>query len=196
MQDQAFALEVIERLDHLGVAHRVVGSLSSNVFGIPRATHDADFVQQLGETSFATILRHLEPRFQSDEQLRFEGVTGTKRHVLSLKETDFKVELFALTDDPFDQSRFARRCLRQFLGRNVYLQSPEDVVVQKLRWLERAERPKDREDIAGVIGVRQHCLDWDDIHHWCAAHGTRAVLDEICKTVPPMPTSASESSNP
>ena len=92
MQDQAIALEVIERLDQLGVSYMVVGSLSSNVHGVPRATHDADFVLQLGETSFATILRHLEPRFQSDRQLRFEGVTGTKRHILSLKETDFKVE--------------------------------------------------------------------------------------------------------
>ena len=88
MQDQAIALEVIERLDQLGVAYMVVGSLSSNVHGIPRATHDADFVLQLGQTSFATVLRHLEPRFQSDRQLRFEGVTGTKRHILSLNETD------------------------------------------------------------------------------------------------------------
>ena len=187
MQDQAIALEVIERLDQLGVAYMVVGSLSSNVHGIPRATHDADFVLQLGQTSFATVLRHLEPRFQSDRQLRFEGVTGTKRQILSLNETDFKVELFALTDDAFDQSRFARRCRRQFLGRDVYLQSAEDVIVQKLRWLERADRPKDREDIASVVGVRQNSLDWDYIHHWCDQHGTRGLLDGIRKTIPPMP---------
>lgn len=187
MQDQAIALEVIERLDQLGVPYMVVGSLSSNVHGIPRSTHDADFVLQLGATSFATVLRHLEPRFQSDKQLRFEGVTGTKRHILTLEDTDFQVELFALTDDPFDQSRFARRCLRQFLGRDVYLQSPEDVIVQKLRWLERADRPKDRDDIASVIGVRQNSLDWDYIHDWCDQHGTRGVLDEICQTIPPMP---------
>lgn len=192
MQDQAIALEVIERLDQLGVPYMVVGSLSSNVHGIPRATHDADFVLQLGGMSFATILRQLEPRFHSDKQLRFEGVTGTKRHVLSLSETDFKVELFALTDDPFDQSRFARRCLRQFLARDVYLQSPEDVIVQKLRWLERADRPKDREDIASVIGVQQNTLDWDYIHHWCDQHGTRVVLDEILKTIPPMIPPVSE----
>ena len=192
MQDQAIALEVIERLDQLGVLYMVVGSLSSNVHGIPRATHDADFVLQLGEMSFSKVLRHLEPRFQSDHQLRFEGVTGTKRHILTLKETDFKVELFALTDDPFDQSRFARRCLRQFLGRDVYLQSPEDVIVQKLKWLDRADRPKDREDIASVIGVRQNTLDWDYIHHWCDLHETRHLLDEIRANLPPMPPLLSE----
>lgn len=192
MQDQAIALEVIEKLDQLGVPYMVVGSLSSNVHGVPRATHDADFVLQLGATAFATVLKHLEPRFQSDRQLRFEGVTGTKRHILGLKETDFKVELFALTDDPFDQSRFARRCLRQFLGRDVYLQSPEDVVVQKLRWLDRADRPKDREDIASVVGVRQTSLDWSYIHHWCDQHGTRLLLDEIRNTVPPLPPLVSD----
>ncbi len=192
MQGQAIALEVIERLDQLGVPYMLVGSLSSNVHGIPRATHDADFVLQLGGCSFSKVLRHLEPRFQSDRQLRFEGVTGTKRQILTLKETDFQVELFALTDDPFDQSRFARRCLRQFLGRDVYLQSPEDVIVQKLKWLDRADRPKDREDIASVIGVRQNTLDWDYIHHWCDLHETRPLLDEIRQNLPPMPPLLSE----
>ena len=187
MPDQAIALEVIERLDQLGVPYMVVGSLSSNVHGIPRATHDADFVLQLGDVSFSKVLGCLEPRFQSDRQLRFEGVTGTKRHILTLKETDFKVELFALTDDPFDQSRFARRCLRQFLGRDVYLQSAEDVIIQKLRWLDRADRPKDREDIACVIGVRQNTLDWNYIHSWCELHKTRPLLDEIRNNLPPMP---------
>ena len=29
-------------------------------------------------------------------------------------------------------------------------------------------------------------LDWDYIHHWCHLHGTRALLDEIRASIPPI----------
>ena len=42
-------LAVIEALEGLGVGYMLVGSLSSNFYGIPRATQDADFVIQFGK---------------------------------------------------------------------------------------------------------------------------------------------------
>jgi len=38
---------VIDALDALRISYMVVGSFSSNFYGIPRATQDADFVVQL-----------------------------------------------------------------------------------------------------------------------------------------------------
>lgn len=181
---QAIALEVIQRLDELQVPYMVVGSLSSNVYGIPRSTQDADLVLDMQGREFGPILKHMQPLFTSDRQLRFEGVTATKRHVLRRTGREFNVELFVLTDDPFDQARFARRQLRTFAGERVYLPTPEDVIVQKARWLLNGDRPKDREDIASVLGVRHGTLDWDYIYLWCDQHGTRELLDEIRNGLP------------
>ena len=191
-EGQAIALEVIERLDQLQVPYMVVGSLSSNVYGIPRSTKDADLVLDMQGREFAPLLRHMQPLFTSDRQLRFEGVTATKRHVLKRTGHEFNVELFVLTSDPFDQARFARRQLRTFAGQRVYLPTPEDVVVQKARWLLHGNRPKDREDIASVLGVRQGILDWDYIYSWCDQHGTRELLDEIRSMLPPLEPAAND----
>ena len=35
---------VVETFERLGIAHMVVGGLSSNAYGIPRSTKDADIV--------------------------------------------------------------------------------------------------------------------------------------------------------
>ena len=183
---QAIALEVIQRLDEMQVPYMVVGSLSSNVYGIPRSTKDADLVLDMQGREFAPILKHMQPLFTSDRQLRFEGITATKRHILKRTGHEFNVELFVLTSDPFDQSRFARRQLRTFAGERVYLPTPEDVIVQKARWLLNGDRPKDREDIAAVLGVRQGTLDWDYIDSWSVQHGTRELLDEIRRSLPPL----------
>ncbi len=62
---------------------------------------------------------------------------------------------------------------------------PEDVLLQKLRWLHKLNRLKDRNDARDVIAVQYENLDWSYIHRWTDCHGTRGLLDEILRSVPP-----------
>ena len=41
-----------------------------------------------------------------------------------------------LSDEPFDQSRFARRYAEEFEGQRIHVSSPEDTILMKLRWAE------------------------------------------------------------
>jgi hypothetical protein len=36
------------------------------------------------------------------------------------------------------------------------------------------------------MAVQGDRLDWDYIHRWCDAHGTRALLDEVRASLPPL----------
>ncbi len=178
--------EVVDALEELGIPYMVVGSFSSNVYGIPRSTHDADFVIVLGERSARVIADRLGPRYRLDPQMTFESVTMTTRFRMEVVDLTFTIELFLLSDDAHDQERFGRRQRRQLLGRNVVLPTPEDVIVTKLRWAIQASRPKDMEDIRDVIAVQGDSLDWDYIHHWTDIHGSRALLEEIRRSIPPL----------
>jgi len=46
---------VIAGLNDLSIPYMVVGSFSTNFYGIPRSTHDADFVAELGEGDLARL---------------------------------------------------------------------------------------------------------------------------------------------
>lgn len=128
------------------------------------------------------LKRHLPDSFQLDPQLEFETVTGTKRNVITIDGTVFKVELFRLSDDAHDQERFRRRVQIRAFDRDIQLLTAEDVIVTKLRW----SRRKDVDDLENVIGVQGNQLDWDYIHHWCEQHGTRQMLDDIRSRIPPL----------
>lgn len=173
-------LAVIDALNAEGVAWMLVGSYSSNYYGIPRSTQDADFVVHLEDKSITCLRNQLGPRFKLDPQISFETVTGTLRNVIELEDSPFKIELFRLSKDAHDQTRFSRRITIEILGRKMYLPTAEDVIVMKLRWM----RAKDREDIVNVLAVQGDNLDFDHIHRWCDQHGTRAALDEIRQEVP------------
>jgi len=156
------------------------GSFASNYYGIPRSTKDADFVVQvpgvLGE-DFAT---RLGEDFVLDPQLSFETNTGTFRQLLHHRGRGFKVELFALSQDAHDQARFQRRRTAPLLGRHLWLPSPEDVIVTKLRW----GRGKDKDDARDVMAVQARSWDWSYIRGWCSRHGTLALLEQIQQSIP------------
>ena len=73
---------VIETLERNNVPYMVVGSFSSNSYGRPRSTKDADFVVQLGSLSISRALAGLGSDVQIDPQMSFESITSTLRYKL------------------------------------------------------------------------------------------------------------------
>jgi len=182
------AARVIDAFNELGIDFFLAGSYSSNYYGVPRATKDADFVAVLVRR-IDVIAKRLGDEFILDPQASFEGITGTLRDIFTVPSIPFTIEIFHLSDDPHDRSRFERR-LKVFddgLGREVFIPTAEDVIVTKLRWEKRGKRGKDGNDIRDVIAVQgDEAFDWDYIHQWTAEHGTRELLDEIRASIPPI----------
>ena len=186
MSGNEAVLKMIEVLEACEIPYILVGSYSTSAYGIPRLTQDADFVIELGETSITELARRLAPSIQIGPQMSSETVTMTRRYIAEVVGTAFTIELFLLKDEPHSQERFRRRQLVRTLDREVWLPTPEDVIVTKLHWALLANRSKDRDDARDVIAVQGDRIDWDYVHRWCEEHGTRALLDEIRASIPPI----------
>lgn len=172
-------LKLVAAFEVAGVPYMIVGSYSSNFYGIPRMTKDADLVVHLDAQGWRTLPALLPDGIELEEQMGFEMVTATQRELLRVKDSLFQIELFRLSDDAHDRMRFDRR-IRQtiFPGVAVSLPTAEDVIIQKLRWCRGAKRPKDFADTVAVMQVQGESLDWPYIEHWCAQHDTLDVLAE------------------
>lgn len=185
MEIDSITMTVIDALLAEEIPFLLAGSFSSNFYGIPRSTQDADFVIELGDKPLLVLRDHLPAHYHLDPQLEFELVTGTYRNVIRVDGTQFKVELFHVSNDAHDRERFHRREGHTIAGRTVYLPTAEDVVIMKLRWGIGGARSKDVEDVRNVIAVQRGQLDWDYIHRWCNEHGTRELLEQIRSEIPP-----------
>lgn len=177
--DEAFT-RLIQGLNASRAPYMMVGSFSSNLHGVPRATEDADVVVQGDEKDLRPIAVALAAHFTPERQLGFETVLGTTKHKFHLGGTAFKVEVFELSGDPHDQAHFARRRTAEWLGLPVQVPSAEDVIIQKLRWA----RPKDLEDIRGVLAVQAGRLDMAYLTQWCERHGTLEKLQKGIASLP------------
>jgi predicted nucleotidyltransferase len=173
----------IDALIELDVPFILVGSFSSNQYGIPRSTKDADFVLQLGAVSILEIARKIAPDIRLDPQMTFETVTMTRRYEANVVDSTFTIGFFLLGDDPHDIERFRRRQRAAFLGRAIFVPTVEDVIITKLRWA----RSKDKDDVRDVLAVQgDERIDWEYVRRWTHEHGTDSLLKEIRRSIPPI----------
>jgi len=128
-------LQLTAAFDLAEISYMIVGSYSSNFYGVPRSTKDADLVVHLSSSEWSRLPDILPAGIELEDQMSFEMVTSTRRELLRVEGTLFQIELFKLSDDSHDRCRFDRRKkVDIFPGKCVYLPTAEDVIVQKLRW--------------------------------------------------------------
>ena len=171
---------LVETLEALAIPYMISGSLATNVYGVPRATDDGDFVVEFPPgCRIEDLARALPATIRLDPQSRFETVTGSRMHACTVCDSAFRIELFLVTDDAHDRERFARRYRLTTAFGAVWMPTVEDVIVTKLLWATRAGRSKDRDDCRNVIALQAAVVDWPYVQRWCDHHGTRTLLDEI-----------------
>jgi hypothetical protein len=170
-------IDVIRVLQTHQIQYMLVGAFSSNAYGYPRATKDADIVIEYEEGVLKKICDSLGSDFKLDPQTGFEIMTGSIRNILTYSPTKFEIELFRLGNDPHHQERFARRRRLPLpdLQIEAVIPTAEDVVIQKLRW----QRDKDLADVRIVIAVQAARLDWSYIQRWTDQHGTTDLLNQL-----------------
>lgn len=170
-------IEFIRVLQTHEIPYMLVGAFSSNAYGYPRATKDADIVIEYEEGVLKKICDSLGSDFKLDPQTGFEIMTGSIRNILTYSPTKFEIELFRLGKDPHDQERFTRRRRLPLpdLQIEAVIPTAEDVVIQKLRW----QRDKDLADVRIVIAVQAARLDWSYIQRWTDQHGTTDLLSRL-----------------
>jgi hypothetical protein len=176
---QELVRRLVAALDAAAIDYVLVGSLSSNFYGVSRSTQDADVVVSCTTSRISELIKTLGQEFERDPQLAFETVTATSKTVLRVKATGFQIEVFFLSHDEHDQERFARRRQVSMFDCQANILSVEDVLVTKLRWLHLAGRSKDEGDIRGVLRLQRDRVDWPYVESWCDRHGTRELLERL-----------------
>ncbi len=187
MKLEELAIHVIEAAESENVAFMAVGAIAAGAYGIPRSTRDVDLlvgIEMPGAVN--SLIRKLSKMVSFDNQVAFDTITWGRRHVgQSRSNPPFKVELFETFDDPFVSSEFSRRVqiYVPMLNRKTWLPTPEDVIVQKLRW----GRNKDLDDARDVLAVQgPESLDMSYVEKWCSLHETLPRLREALANIPPL----------
>ena len=67
MNEQELLADCLRRLNRASVAYYLTGSMASNYWGIPRTTHDLDFVVRLPMSAVPRIIQEFSGDFYIEE---------------------------------------------------------------------------------------------------------------------------------
>ena len=168
---------VAEALAPSSTPYCIIGALALGAWGQPRATQDVDLLVMAESTAPDAFVGPLTRKgFYRDEPWLALNPMAKDR-VLRLKLgscPDFPVDLIFPTDD-FDQSALTRRQAKRIHGMELWVCSPEDLILLKLR----AGRPHDFDDVMSVVKNPHLRLDLEYLWHWADRLGLQGELHYV-----------------
>ena len=148
-------VDLARELARLGVSWYVFGAQAALVWGRPRLTTDVDVTVRLGALDSGDLVRALQARaFDLRVVATPEFVSQTRVLPLAHRPTGLAVDV-VLAGPGLEDEFLARAVSVTIGGAPIPVISPEDLIVTKIL----AGRPKDLDDIRGVLSERGDSLD-------------------------------------
>lgn len=168
--------------DRLGIRYVLVGSFASSIYGLYRATADIDILADIKPEHAHPLYEALKEGFYVDElAMRTAIAQGSSFNAIHF-DSVFKVDVFTAQNNEFATGQLDRRRLRRLSPdseHSVYVASPEDTILAKLRWYRSGNESSMNQwkDVLGVIAVMRDALDDAYLHAWAARLNVSDLLE-------------------
>ena len=177
--EQELLIDCLERLNRVGIAYMLVGSMASNFWGIPRSTHDLDFVVAMRQADVEALATAFEEGFF----IQVESIRCAFAPPYQFNAIDdlsaLKVGFWNLTHEPFEHGAFNRRQQVKLINTPAWITTAEDVILHKLYWNKLSPSSRQLFDAAGVYTIQREALDMPYLRHWATALDVSAELDGL-----------------
>ncbi|MBI3955757.1 nucleotidyltransferase [Candidatus Gottesmanbacteria bacterium] len=173
-------VDVARSLNAHRVPYLLSGSFASSYYGFPRATHDIDFVVEVGTKQLkqlAGTLRGLGKDFALTART-LPTITSPQMVNTFHSGTSTKVDFWITNTDDFSLKYKRRRSVT--IGRTrVSVIAPEDLILTKLAWCKELRSERHMGDCVGIWRVQKGKLDEAYVLRRAGELSVTALLKEI-----------------
>jgi len=174
------ALRVAHGLEQVGAQYQVVGSVASSIHGDPRSTNDIDFVVRLSPLQVPDLTQALGPDFDVDTEALQDAMRSHRSWNIFFLPQFIRIDLFALPQTEYDEAAFQRR-RAEVIGpedERLVVQSPEDVVLRKLRWFRDGGEVSSQQwrDVVQVLRVQGAAIELGWLDRWAGSLGVADLV--------------------
>jgi hypothetical protein len=182
----SFVLLVIAALEAAGIEYMIGGAVASWAWGEPRSTLDLDLVVNIPLESIQHLANELKKRDMLVPGEIILDIILEDRSDLPINavhmHSGYKADLYPVREgDELRASAFSRRQkvdLGEPLG-EVYLHSPEDLIIYKLWYYSISQQTKHLRDITSIVMTLEDDLDHSYIEKWAMDKGVINIWREI-----------------
>ncbi|HEY3885303.1 MAG TPA: nucleotidyl transferase AbiEii/AbiGii toxin family protein [Vicinamibacterales bacterium] len=185
MDHLAVLLRVVDALNRCGIDYVVGGSLASSMSGEPRATVDVDLMIDLSADRIRCLVNALGEDFYAEEASLARAVRNRSHANVVHRATVTKIDLFIMGATPIEPQQMRRRRLVKLetIPAELYVYTPEDILLQKLRWFRLGGEVSDRQwqDVQGIVAVQGERLDLEYLRRAAEVVGVGDLLERVLR---------------
>lgn len=156
---------VIERLDKADIPYMLTGSMAANFYTVPRMTRDIDIVIEISERDVERLSSLFSADFYIDKEAIKKALGGRQMFNIIHTEAVVKVDFIIRKDIEYRKVEFNRRRKMEFEGRDIYVVSPEDLLISKLFWAKESMSGLQIGDVMNLLETVGE-LDREYIEKW------------------------------
>jgi hypothetical protein len=167
-----FLQQISRALAQAGVPAMLTGSVASAFRGAMRATMDVDLVIDPTAAALERFVDHVEALglHVSRDAARDALAERSLFNVID-PESGWKADLIVCRARPFSREEFARREPVSYLGVDVTIARPEDLILAKLEWAALGASARQLEDARELARLAGRALDQAYITRWAVTLG-------------------------
>ena len=179
MNERELLIDSLRRLNRSHVTYYLTGSMASNYWGIPRTTHDIDFVIQLGHAAIPGLVQAFESDYFLDEAMVRAALRPPYQFNAIDLRSGLKIDFWLPKPEPFEQEMLRRRVSATIFGEAASIATAEDVILHKLVWNQISPSDRQLADAAGVVAVQGNGLNLSYLREWAGRLGTAEIVEKL-----------------
>lgn len=172
--------DVVTRFNKSGIEYFLVGSMASMYYGRPRFTQDLDLVVRIKARQVSEFekLFPIEEYYAPPKEVLHDEISRKGSFNLIHQGTGIKVDIVLDKETEFYKSEFSRKQKVEIApGLEIYIASPEDVILKKLDFYREGKSEKHLTDIREIIMETK--VDNSYIESWADHFGLREIWETI-----------------
>lgn len=126
--------DFVERIEKLGIAYMLTGSMAMMRYTVFRQTADIDVILELSEKDKDKFIKSFESDYYIPLQSLSRAIQTNRMFNVIHFETAFKVDCVMKKSTDFQKSAFERRERTDYYGKEIWIISKEDLILSKLLW--------------------------------------------------------------
>ena len=170
---------VIHKLDTAEIKYMITGSVAGFIWGIQRFTQDIDIVISTDNITRDIIHKIFPESEYYISETALDNIFSGKETIFNIIELENydKIDLIALDRSEYSKVRFQNRKKVNFEKSEIWVISPEDLVLSKLNWLKSSGSEQQRNDITAIVDLID--LDTEYIGDWAKKLGTFEIWQDL-----------------
>jgi len=172
-----------QRLNDLGVAYMVSGSVAVIIYGEPRLTHDVDLIVVLDGEHISRLPEAFPPAefyCPPAEVIAVEAAREQRGHFNIIHHrTGFKADVYLSGRDPLHAWGLARARRLEVEGQVLVVAPPEYVILRKLEYYREGGSEKHLRDIRSVLTNSPQAIHIVELEQMIATRGLREAWRKV-----------------